>query len=235
MKNYLLFAPDDRAYLDLVNIVLELKKRNLPFFFLYSRSPMTQHPRQSLEQYQYDTNIEDLKPHIQSASLGNCSLPFIPDILFITREDWEPDTTVIKEFKQTGTIICCVENSAWPYNNIKTRLEIKSRLKYPTNMIDVFFEQSQWSLDTKIQAGWVNNKSHIVGIPKYDILPTLDPDIIYKKYPEINNGKPKIIVYGSMEKNLHYGIVDKLENKTNISEDRKAELDAVAKRLGMTN
>ena len=157
MNKYLIFASDERSYSDLKNIVLELKKRDLPYFFLYSNSNNRLFPFQNLEEFSYDTNIEYKSQTFPSKTLG-FELPFKPDVLLITNENWEPEKSILWEFKQWGCFIGCVENSSWTHNNIKCKLEIASRKSFPTNCIDVFFDHSQWGLESKKQCGWWSQK-----------------------------------------------------------------------------
>ena len=194
-KKILIYASDDRGYNEVKNVVFELSKRNCDYIFVY--------PNQG--QFTYESNIEyDTYPNFESRSIG-VILPFKPDVLLITRESWLPETNLIVEFKQAGAIICNLENSSWLYNNIKTRLEILSRMKFPTNMIDVFFDHSDWTYNTKVKAGWINNKSIITGLPKFDNLKNTEIDSIKQKY---NINKPVIILYGSMEFNIRPNIIN---------------------------
>tara|TARA_R110002012_G_scaffold318803_1_gene537797 strand:+ start:2066 stop:3184 length:1119 start_codon:yes stop_codon:yes gene_type:complete len=190
MNKYLIIASDERSYLDLKNVVLELKNRNLPYFFLYNDLPNKLSPQSSLEHFKYDTNAIPSGDAYSSQTLG-FELPFKPNILLITNENWEPEKTILWEFKQWGCFIGCVENSSWTYNNIKTKLEIASRKSFPTNCIDVFFDHSKWGLETKTQAGWWSQKSIITGNPRFDNF----------KYSPTK--EDIIIVYGSMEKEHH--------------------------------
>ena len=158
MNKYLIVASDERSYLDLKNIVLELKNRNLPYFFLYNDLPNKLSPQSSLEHFKYDTNITPSNNTYPSQTLG-FELPFKPTVLLITCENWEPEKSILWEFKQQGGFIGCIENSTWNFNNIKTKLEIASRKSFPSNCIDVFFDHSKWCLETKTQAGWNSTKS----------------------------------------------------------------------------
>ena len=120
-------------------------------------------------------NIEDESYNFNSLGFN---LPFKPDILLITKENWEPEKSILLEFKQHGVFIACVENSSWIHNNIKTKLEIASRKSFPSNCIDVFFDHSEWCKETKQLAEWSGIKSIVTGNPKYDDFNLLD----------INNG-----------------------------------------------
>lgn len=199
MNKYLIFSSDERSYLDLKNIVLELKSRNLPYFFLYSNSNGRIFPNQSLDDFSYDTNIEYTEEKYFSKTLG-FELPFKPDVLLITNENWEPEKIILWEFKQWGCFIGCIENSTWNFNNIKTKLELASRKSFPTNCIDVFFDHSKWSLETKTQAGWWPQKSIITGNPKFDTF----------KFSTTNENI--IIIYGSMENEHHYKLLEIYNN-----------------------
>jgi hypothetical protein len=193
-KKILIYVSDDRGHIEVKNIVKELSQSDCDFVFIY-------HTDQG---FNYDSNVDYGKySSFESKSIG-IELPFTPDILLITKESWLPETNLIIEFKQVGTIICNLENSSWLYNNIKTRLEILSRMRFPTNMIDVFFDHSDWVLKTKTEAGWIKNKSIIAGVPKLDNLQSISTEYIISKY---NIDKPIIVLYGSMESNIRSNII----------------------------
>tara|TARA_R110001592_G_scaffold14672_3_gene65395 strand:- start:10345 stop:11475 length:1131 start_codon:yes stop_codon:yes gene_type:complete len=196
MNKYLIVASDERSYFELKNVVLELKKKNLPYFFLYNDSNIKLCPHTSLNNFKYDTNVDSSDKKYLSKTLG-FELPFKPTVLLITNESWEPEKSILWEFKQWGCFIGCIENSSWIHNNIKTKLEISSRKSFPSNCIDVFFDHSQWCLETKTQAGWWGQKSIITGNPKYDNM-----------FPHTDlPNKNIIIVYGSMEIEHHSKII----------------------------
>ena len=126
MNKYLIVASDERSYLDLKNVVLELKKRKLPYFFLYNNSSSKLYTQHSLQSFNYYSNITTDNSYLKfrSQTLGGLELPFKPDILLITCENWEPEKIILLEFKQHGCFIGCIENSSWIHNNIKTNLEL---------------------------------------------------------------------------------------------------------------
>ena len=142
MNKYLIVASDERSYFELKNVVLELKKKNLPYFFLYNDSNIKLYPHTSLNNFKYDTNVDSSDKKYLSKTLG-FELPFKPTVLLITNESWEPEKSILWEFKQWGCFIGCIENSSWIHNNIKTKLEISSRKSFTSNCIDVFFDHSQ--------------------------------------------------------------------------------------------
>ena len=195
VKSFFLLSTDLRSFLDLKNVTLELDKRNIPYFFLYSTQTQRRSPAGNLESFQYASNITDTTTVVPYQTLG-ISLPFKPDVLILTNENWEPEKTILWEFKKTGTLIACIENSSWIHNNIKTKLELKSRKTFPSNCIDVFFDHSNWCKETKVLAGWDGVKSHVVGNPKYDDFDT--SNTVEEKI---------IIVYGSMEVEHHHNLL----------------------------
>ena len=198
-NNYFIFASDKRSYLDTVNVVKELKNRNINYFYLFSEHSQTQDPS-DLSNFSYDTNM-DLLTSIPYNSI-NCSLPFKPDVVILTRESWQPQQSIIAEFKQKGSIITCIENATWIIGTIKSRMEMISRYRYPTNCIDIFFEHSLWSLETKKVCGWYDFKSKIVGNPKYDNIDS-----------KLQDGND-ILVFGTMENEAKikvYEILEKLK------------------------
>jgi hypothetical protein len=206
MKKILVFASDNRGYNEVRNIVNELSQCECNYLFIYPING----------ELTFESNIDYSKyPNFESKSIG-FTLPFKPDVLLITREAWYPETNLIVEFKQVGTIVCNLENSSWLYNNIKTRLEILSRMKFPTNMIDMFFDHSYWTYETKIKAGWIKNKSQIVGIPKFDNLKNISTKDIEQKY---NITKPVIVLYGSMEDNIRPNIIEVSKEIESIYKD----------------
>jgi hypothetical protein len=182
----LIIATDIRSFLDLKNVAIELNNQNVEYFFLYNKNIIKYSPIENLNKYFYDTNVE-IQPKYVSKTLGT-TLPFIPNLLLITNENWYPEKDILLEFKQLGAIIACVENTTWLVGTIKSRLEMLSRMNFPTNCIDIFFENSSWSLETKKICGWYDFKSVIVGNPKYDDINTTV------------NKDEGILVFGTMEK-----------------------------------
>ncbi len=219
MNKFFLFASDARSYLDLVNVVKELERRKEKYFFLYNSNPYVLDPKTGLDKYNYDTNIENSENSIFIPNLG-FELPFKPDVVLLTRENWVPEKSLVLDFKQIGSSVCCIENSNWFYNHIKTRLELLSRMTFPSNLIDRHFDHSEWEFDTKKLAGWANYKTEIVGNPKFDnIFNGIDVDYIIDKY-KLNKNKKNILVYGSMENEMRTNLFKEMNHmKNNLSND----------------
>jgi hypothetical protein len=202
-KNILIVSTSDRCTVELINVVKEIKKRNHNFFFLFTNNVNTQFPFISLNEFSYDTNVTESSKTYTAKTLGGITLPFIPDILLVSRENWEPEKSIFVEFKQLGTLICCLENSSWIHSEIDSKLELYCRKSFPTNLIDMFFDHSDWVVETKKLASWVNFKTKIVGNPKFDNLNKIEP---------YNKTKPIIIIYGSMNKFMHIQVLEKTQH-----------------------
>tara|TARA_Y100000592_G_C5421054_1_gene293220 strand:- start:60 stop:1232 length:1173 start_codon:yes stop_codon:yes gene_type:complete len=205
MKSYFIFASDERSYLDLVNIVKELKNRNLPYYFLYSQSNQRLSPQNQLDQFSYDTNIMHFDLYDKSKGYSfqtlSLTLPFKPDYLLISNENWEPEKTIAYEFKTKGTFIVGIETGTYTIADIKTKLEIASRKSFPTNCIDLFFDHCEWGKKTKINSGWYANKSIVMGNPKYDNIDTSD----------LKNEKI-VIIHGLKDKDYRKLLFEKICN-----------------------
>ena len=204
VKSVFVLATDLRSFLDLKNVVAELRRREIPYFFLYSLETQRTSPVLNLNAFRYDSNVEFSEQQFNYRTLG-FGLPFRPDIVVLTNENWEPEKTILWEFKQTGALIACVENSSWLYNNIKTKLELASRKTFPSNCIDVFFDHSDWCKETKHLAGWHAIKSIVTGNPRFDDFDRTD--VVQQNI---------IIVYGSMEQEHHQKLLQvyqEIQNK----------------------
>lgn len=203
MKKIVIFASCERTYQELKNVYEYLYDKQCKVIFLYTKEKETLFPNErSIHKFTIESNFElnqDDFTH-KFSSIGSY-LPFIPDALLVGRESWLPETRLITEFKQLGSLVYCIENSSWLYNNIKTRLEILSRFRFPTNLIDIFFDHSSWTFQTKKEAGWVRHKSIITGIPKFDTIVN----------NSVNGESKYIIVYGSMENNIRPNIINTLK------------------------
>jgi len=82
------------------------------------------------------------------------------------------------------------------------------------------FDHSDWEFETKKLAGWVNNKTKVVGNPKFDnVFDNIDIDYIIDKY-DLNQNKKNVLVYGSMEHEMRTNLFSELKHmRDNLSND----------------
>ena len=215
--NVLVFASDSKYKTYLENIHSELVKENHKSFFLYSDSNLTKYPTQQMDEYNYDYDDNyDFETGILSKSIG-LPIPFIPDYLILARERWQPEQSIIQEFKELFNVkVILVELNSHFVNNIETRLEMISRTKYPQNTVDIIFDHSNFILDKRKEAlEWDNwENSYVVGNPCYDTF--LDIKInptILEKY-NIDSNKKQILFFGLVNSS-RYEAFDLLENLVN--------------------
>ena len=93
-------------------------------------------------------------------------------------------------------------------------------MTFPSNLIDVHFDHSDWEFETKKLAGWVNNKTKVVGNPKFDdVFDNIDIDYVIDKY-DLNQNKKNVLVYGSMEHEMRTNLFNELKHmRDNLSND----------------
>jgi hypothetical protein len=164
--NIVIYAGDRKYYSVLEPISEELKNTNHSFLFYYTKQTQLLHPTHPSHtpHFEYDGQLDEENPHI-SETLG-IHIPFKPDILILARERWQPEQSIIQEFKtKWDCICCCVEVSSHLTNNIENRLEMLSRTQFPQNQIDYFFEHSEWAKQRRIDCldKSYKNKTIVVG------------------------------------------------------------------------
>ena len=213
--NIVLFASDNKGVSSIINVVRSLKNTNHNYFFLYSQETQLQFPTHNLDKFSYDSNILlDDWEGIWSDSL-NVSLPFIPDILLIQRDCWQPEQSIIHEFKSKwGCKVAMVEVNTHLNNNPETILEMHSRTKYPQNQIDLYFEQSNFTKQERGKSGFDISKSVVTGNPKFDTLSEVETEYCYSKY-EIDKDKTQILFYSliNVSRNEMFQCLENLLNK----------------------
>jgi hypothetical protein len=217
--NTVIFASDSKGVASVINVVRELKNTNHNYFFLYSQETQLQYPSISLDKFNYDSNItEDNWEGVFSESL-NVSLPFKPDILLIQRDCWQPEQSIIHEFKiKWNCKIAMVEVNTHLVNNPETILEMYSRTKYPQNQIDLYFEQSEFTKQERSKSGFNISKSIVTGNPKFDDLLKTKTEYCYKKY-DINKNKIQILFYSliNTSRDTMFQCLENLLNKIDHS------------------
>lgn len=164
--NIVIYAGDRKYYSVLEPISKELKNTTHSFLFYYNKQTQLLYPTlpDHKPYFEYDGQIGEENPTISETL--DIQLPFKPDILILARERWQPEQSIIYEFKtKWNCVVCCVEVSSHLTNNIENRLEMLSRNNYPQNQIDYFFEHSEWAKQRRIDCldeSYIN-KTIVVG------------------------------------------------------------------------
>jgi len=211
--NIVVYAGDNKYYKALLPIVLEIKKRNHNFLFLYSEETHLKYPHQK-EYFSYDGRFPQELQAVGSSTLG-LNLPFKPDVLILARERWQPEQSIIREFKESfGAKICLVEVSSHLLNNIENRLEMLSRMNYPQNLVDYFFEHSEFAKERRLDCmeESYRDKIVVVGNPRFSDI-KLHNNL--EKY-NINPNKKKILFWGVINttRNIAFDALNELAKKT---------------------
>jgi hypothetical protein len=217
--NIVIFASDSKGVASVIDVVKELKNTNHNYFFLYSQETQLQFPTYNLDTFTYDSNISlENWGSIWSESL-NVSLPFIPDVLLIQRDCWQPEQSIIHEFKSKwNSKVTMIEVNTHLNNNPETILEMYSRTKYPQNQIDLYFEQSEFTKQERNKSGFDTSKSVVTGNPKFDNLLEVETEYCYSKY-EIDKNKTQILFYSliNVSRNEMFKCLENLTSKIDHS------------------
>jgi hypothetical protein len=221
-KNILLFCSDSKGKAVLVNIVRTLKSEYLDkfnFLFMYSDEKQLQYPTQDKQKFRMDCDDDTLSnwdtSDLHSNSL-NMKLPWKPDFLVIQRERWQPEQSIIQEFHDKwNTHISCVEVNSQIVNSYETQFEMLSRLNYPQNLVNTFFEGSEWtSNNRKLMLGSDWDKNVVVGNPRFDGNPlyTIKENVLDDIKREYNIDDRKNIFVWSLINNTRPKLLDILNN-----------------------
>ncbi len=195
--NIVLYAGDRKYHSVLEPIANELKNTNNGFLYYYTTNTQLLHPTHSehRQHFKYDGQLRGEENLHDSETLG-LQIPFKPDILIIARERWQPEQSIIHEFKSKWDCkICCVEVSSHLVNNIENRLEMLSRNNSPQNTVDYFFEHSEWAKQRRIDCLDENfgKKSIVVGNTRS--FKSDDIENIKSKY-DVDPNKEQILFWG---------------------------------------
>ena len=213
--NLVIFASDNKGLSSLNNIINEASSQNLNLFAMVCHDTQLKYPVQNKDRYEVLTNCENINPTF-SQTLG-VTLPFKPDWLLIQRERWEPESSIILEFKKNfNSRIGLIEPNAQILNNVETILETYSKNRY-TEYIDVFFDHSEHTKNQRKVSGF-NGNSVVVGNPKYDINLKIEDSIInsIKSYYKVDPNKKQVLLF-SLQNTNREAIYKEYENyvKTN--------------------
>ena len=208
--NLVIFTSDAKGTSSLNSVINEASKGDINLFLMVCHDTQLKFPIQHRDRYEVLTNCKNSNPTI-SQTLG-VTLPFKPDWLLIQRERWEPESSIILEFKQKfKSKIGLIEPNAQILNNIETILETYSRNRY-IDYRDVFFDHSEHIKNQRKIVGFKGN-SVVVGNPKYDINLTPQPKVLeeIKQYYKIDSNKKQVLLF-SLQNTNREAIYKEYEN-----------------------
>ena len=194
--NIVIYAGDRKYYSVLEPIAEELKKTTHGFLFYYTKTTQLLYPThpEHKDIFQYTGQVVEEDPQT-SESLG-IQLPFKPDVLILARERWQPEQSIIHEFKTKWNCkVCCVEVSSQLSNNIENRLEMLSRYNYPQSQVDYFFEHSEWAKQRRIDCLDESYKNKIVVVGNTRNFKSTSLESTRKKY-SVDPNKQQILFWG---------------------------------------
>ncbi len=209
--NIVIFASDSKGLSSLNSIMQEADNAGINLWAMINQDTQLKYPLHHPDRYQILTNCKNINPYY-SKTLG-VELPFKPDWLIVNRERWEPETSIILEFKQEFDCkIGLIEPNSYILNNIETKLENYSKNRY-INLISTYFVHSTHSKQQQSISGFEGNMV-VVGNPKYDLNLNPDSETInkLKKYYKIDESKEQVLLFSLI--NRHRKDINKIFKKT---------------------
>ena len=194
MKNIVIFASDAKGLSSLNSIINEAAEQGINIFAMVSHDTVLRYPTINKDRFEILTNVENTNP-TYSKTL-NTTIPFKPDWLIVCRERWEPETSIILEFKQEYNCkVGVVEINSQLFNGAETVLETVSKNRF-NNLIDVYFDHSEFIVNQRKIVGFLGN-SIIVGNPKYDTNLNVDNETInqIKKLYKVDDNKKQVLLF----------------------------------------
>lgn len=212
--NIVIYAGDNKYYKTLLPVAKEIKRRGHTYIFLYCKDTSLRFPQQK-DRFAYDGNLPDQGENVISETLG-LRIPFKPDLLLLARERWQPEQSIIHEFKaKFSAKIGLVEVSSHLVNNIENRLEMLSRMQPPQNMIDYYFEHSEFAKERRLDCmdESYRDKIVVVGNPRFSNIKLHSDNL--KKY-NIDPSKKQILFWGVINttRNTAFDALRTLAEKT---------------------
>lgn len=198
--NLAVLATDAKGLSSLNSVINEASERGINLFAMVCQDTQLRFPIQNKDRFEILTNCENINP-TYSQTLG-VNLPFKPDWLLVARERWEPETSIILEFKQKfGCKIGLVEPNSWILGGIESKLETESRNRFK-DLINVFFTHSTHSKQQQITLGFKGNMK-VVGNPKYDVNFNVSNDALnnLKKYYKVVPNKKQVLLFSLINSN----------------------------------
>jgi hypothetical protein len=198
--NLVVFASDAKGLSSLNSIIQEASNSGINLFVVASSSTTLKYTPHQISEFEILSNVEDAKV-LKSETLG-VFLPFKPDWLLIARERWEPEESIITEFKNKFNCkVGLIEPNSWVLGNIESKLETQSRNRFK-NLIDAFFVHSTHSEKVQKSLGFEGNMV-VVGNPKYDHNLNQSNDSIQyiKEYYKVDDSKEQILLFSLVNSN----------------------------------
>lgn len=194
--NIVIYAGDRKYYSVLQPLAEYLKSTKHSFLFYYTKNTQLLFPTHPEHKkfFEFDGQVRE-ENYCECSTLG-VTLPFKPDVLILARERWQPEQSIIQEFRDKwNCTVGCVEVSSHLTNNIENRLEMLSRNNHPQNKIDYFFEHSDWAKARRIDCldDSYNDKIQVVGNTRNFKGKNLDK--LREKY-KIDSNKEQILFWG---------------------------------------
>jgi hypothetical protein len=198
--NIVIFASDAKGLSSLNSVIQEASDNRLNVFAVVSNSTTLKYPPHQISDFQVLSNVENYKV-LRSESLG-LDLPFKPDWLIVSRERWNPEEYIIREFKHKfGSKIALVEPNSWILGNIEAKLETQSRNRFK-DLIDVFFTHSTHSMKVQESLGFKGNMV-VVGNPKYDTNLEQPQEVLntIKELYKVDDSKEQVLFFSLINSN----------------------------------
>lgn len=194
MKNVVIFASDSKALSSLNSVISECSKEGLRIFAMITQQTQLQHPKFQKENFQILSNVE--RKNVEYSETLGLHLPFKPDWLIVNRERWDPELSIIREFKHKWKCkVGVVEANAQMMNNAESILEICSKDRF-SSFIDVWFDHSHCIRESRRIAGF-NGNIEVVGNPKYDLNVEVSEETIkeIKRFYSVDESKEKVLLF----------------------------------------
>jgi hypothetical protein len=198
--NIVIFASDAKGLSSLNSIIQEASNARLNVFAVVTNSTTLKYTPYEINDFQILSNVENYKG-VRSEALG-LDLPFKPDWLIVARERWNPEESIIQEFKyKFGSKIGLVEPNSWVLGNIEAKLETESRNRFK-DLIDVFFVHSTHSMRVQEALGF-KGRMVVVGNPKYDTNLEQPKEVLdaVKEFYQVDDSKEQILLFSLVNSN----------------------------------
>lgn len=192
--NIVVFASDAK-HTSYVNSIIAEAWDKVNLFFMVSRDTQLRYPTIHSDLFEIGHNVSEIQEPVESHTL-NQTLPFKPDWLIISRERWDPESSIINEFKnKLGAKIALIEPNSAMVGSVNQFLESESKNRF-VGAIDIFFDHSNFIKEQRQLLGFKGN-TVVVGNPKYDINLDLEEGSIdsLKEYYNVDPNKKQVLLF----------------------------------------